>query len=1213
MERKRFWKRVIAYMLTLCLLVSGGFLTDFTALQAEAAGTNVYFLNSGGWSGVGAYIYGDKGELLGGWGTTTAEEATELGGDWMKVTVSEAPPYSITFYNKDDEAVRAELYLPTEQNIYVTNTAQSFTTKEDAEKAAAATPTDIYFLNFDGEDKIYENVYAYAYADDAPVAGEWPGVKAEEAAEMGENWWKVSIPRNAASDSFTVIINSGDGKQLADIYITNFTDNYITAKGELYYNQTQAEASVGITYETVMYFLNNKDWPDVNAYVYGNPGEALGGWPGKDTEEAPELGDKWLKVVVPAPTPFNIIFFNVEEQTERTEILIPDEKQIYVTGSQAVYGSQTEAELAEGLGDPGQMTTLHFYNYRQWGDINGYFFVKEVDDKDAPGTTFGAGWPGKAAEPDEETGANWWKISVPRNADEASFYAIFNDGVSQTEDVKIEDKVNVYITPGGAAYSTAEEAEKAAQNEKTGDEDCEEGPNADLAGYVVNYTGAGAALPYTTYEAEAAQTNGEVLEKNTTYSETIQSEASGRQAVKLDETGEYVEFTLTEPANSLVLRYSMPDSADGTGIDATLSLYVNGTKKEDLELTSKYAWLYGGYPFNNNVSNGKPHRYFDEIRRLYDETLPAGTVIRLQKDEGDAAEYYVVDFVETELVAAPLTQPENSLSVTEFGAVADDGRDDYEAFEACIAAAKEQGKEVWIPKGTFDLVEKKALLVAGTTIRGAGMWHTNLVGAGAAFKYEGTSKFFDFAMTGVSTVRDDKGDPAGFEGNGKPATNITIQNIWIEHTKVGVWSAITDRMVIQGCRIRNTYADGINLCSATHDTTVRNNNLRNTGDDCIASWPWLGDCTGNVIEHNTVQIPTLANGIALYGGSDNVIDSNYIADIINNGAGIDLSTEFDIKGAFGGTVTVTNNVLDRCGSMQTDENYPIGAIWFCASWRPMVATFNVTDNTLNDCAQEGILIECNSELSKVNILDNVIKGATDGITVFTGKDDYGFGSGYGTVGRLETSDLTGEKINKEGNPNFILAVSVTEVFDDIKKTDWWLNAVQFAYDKGIMIGKGDSFRPAEEISRQEFVQVLYSNSGKPALNGTGKEFPDVVKNAWYEDAVLWASENGIANGTGDGRFGVGNNITREDLALMLYKYALSNDYDLTAQEGRIDQYADSDKVSKYAIGAMNWAVTQGIISGKGKGGDLSTYRLDPKGYATRAECASMMLRLLNDK
>ena len=960
----------------------------------------IYFLNSSKWETVGAYVYGDKGELLGGWGSATAKAAPEIGGSWVKVAVSELPPFSIVFYNTANESERAELYLPDAEHIYVTITGQSFTSAEDAEQAVDAAPTTIYFLNWDGEKTVLDNVYVYAYANDQPVGAGWPGKRAEKASDLGENWWKVELEANASLTPFTVIFNNNSGEQLPDIAISSYSDNYVTARADkVYTNQTEAEKSVGIVYETVVYFLNDKDWPGVNAYVYGQPGQALGVWPGAATE-ASELGGKWRQITVPAQLPFNIIFFNTESDGERIETLLSNANQLYLASTGA-YGSKLEAELDTGLADPSLGTTLHFYNYRNWGDINGYFYT---EDKTAGSTTvIGAGWPGKATDEDAETGADWWKVFVPKNAEEEPFFAIFNDGVNQTDDIEIVGKTNVYITPGGQKFADAAAAEAAAAEEKV-DDGCEEGPNADLDDYSASYPGAGAALPHVTYEAEAAATNAEVLPYATDYRETVQSEASGRQAVRLENTGDYVEFTLTRPANSLVLRYSMPDSADGAGINAPLSLYIDGTEKRNLDLTSKYAWVYGGYPYYNTPDSGLAHRFFDEARLLLDETLPAGTTIRLQKDADDTAAYYVIDFIECELVAAPLTQPAGSLSVTDFGAVPNDGQDDYDAFAAAIAAAEAQGRELWIPAGTFDLVEKTALAVKSVTIRGAGMWHTNLRGAGAAFKFSGTCKFYDFAMTGVSAIRDDAGDLAGFENGGR-TTNVTIQNIWMEHMKVGVWTANTARMAIQGCRIRNTYADGINLCSGVTDSVVRNNSLRNTGDDCVAIWPWLANSTGNTISHNTIQVPTLANGIAIYGGGDNTADSNYIADIINNGAGIVVGSEFDTPKGFTAPVTVKDNVLDRCGSMQTDENYMIGAIWIWNSFHHAMntTTFTVSGNQMKDCPQVGITIEHNmDELTGVNLQDNSINGAKHAIF------SYLSGGGYGSIKRLTQENITGE-------------------------------------------------------------------------------------------------------------------------------------------------------------------------------------------------------------
>lgn len=1018
MKISKILKRCVAYLLMLGIIISGLPMTGADNTYAQDT-TTVYFLNSDGWESVGAYVYGGSvlGEELGGWPGTPMEAATELGTGWMKVTVPAQAPFSMILFDQANDTNRAAVYIADESSVYVTKDGGMYTSKDEAETAFKNIPTTVYFFNSGS----WSDVYAYAYADGSGLNGEWPGQAAEKASEIGENWWKYTIEKNPYFEPFGIIFTNNAGGQ-SECSLENSSKLYMTLDGNLYANSQAAEAAQGITSETTVYFLNNLDWAEVGAYVYGNPGQALGGWPGKIAEPATELGGKWLKITVPSKPKFNIIFFDTAADQERAELEIPNERQVYVTGGKEVYGSALEAELSVGLGDPSKMTTVYFYNSRGWLDLNAYTFTKDSEDEEAAGITLGAGWPGKSVESAEaELGENWWKVSVPKLAtEEEPFYIVFNDGVNQIEDVKITDKEKVYVAPTSAAYASKEEAEEAAKN-ATYEDGCEDGPNADLDSYQVSWDGAGAALPYTTYEAENADTNALVLEKGIIHSTDIQSSASQRQAVKLTNTGDYVEFTLTEPANSMVLRYAMPDSKDGKGIDADLSLYVNGTKQDNLELTSKYAWVYGSYPYSNDPTKGTPHRFYDDTHMMFDEVLPAGTKIRLQKDEADTADYYVVDFIEGELVDDAKTQPENSLSITEFGAVADDGIDDYEAISAAIAAAAEQDKEVWIPAGTFDLTAKKALEVKAVTIRGAGMWYSNLEGAGAAFQFSGTCKFYDFAMTGVSTVRDDKGDLAGFEPIAR-STNTTIQNVWMEHMKVGIWSANTENLVVQGCRIRNTYADGINLCSLTNNATVRNNNVRNTGDDCIAIWPWLADSSNNTIAHNTVMAPDLANGIALYGGAGNVVEYNQVSDILNNGSGICLGSEFDTKKGYHGKTTVRGNVLNRCGSFQTDTKYPIGAIWIWSTWNPMTAEYELSGNTLNDCSYEGILIDCQSDVSGVTIKNNVINGATDGLLVRR------TGNGAATIENNSVANYTGKLLVNEDS-NFVLTQVGKGIYD----------------------------------------------------------------------------------------------------------------------------------------------------------------------------------------
>ncbi|MBR3637791.1 MAG: S-layer homology domain-containing protein [Lachnospiraceae bacterium] len=193
--------------------------------------------------------------------------------------------------------------------------------------------------------------------------------------------------------------------------------------------------------------------------------------------------------------------------------------------------------------------------------------------------------------------------------------------------------------------------------------------------------------------------------------------------------------------------------------------------------------------------------------------------------------------------------------------------------------------------------------------------------------------------------------------------------------------------------------------------------------------------------------------------------------------------------------------------------------------------------------------------------------------------------------------------------------SVLYAFNDVPNSAWFVDAVQYAYDSNIMNGKSETtFAPNAALKREEFTQILYSHKGKPAVS-IENPFADVENGKWYTESILWAKENGIASGKGkdaSGKeiFGLGQKISREELALMLYRYAQLQKYDLSSTPGAADGFADSSKVSPWSKEALEWAITQGIISGKGaKSAPKSEYRIDPQGNATRAECATMVMKL----
>ena len=185
----------------------------------------------------------------------------------------------------------------------------------------------------------------------------------------------------------------------------------------------------------------------------------------------------------------------------------------------------------------------------------------------------------------------------------------------------------------------------------------------------------------------------------------------------------------------------------------------------------------------------------------------------------------------------------------------------------------------------------------------------------------------------------------------------------------------------------------------------------------------------------------------------------------------------------------------------------------------------------------------------------------------------------------------------------------SNTFADIKYGTWQYNSAMSVYDKGYMTGKGMLgdriiFSPDTNINRSQFVVALYSMDGKPSVSYKQK-FSDVSSKDWYASAVTWASDNGIVAGNPDGSFGVNGKATREQLALMFYKYAMYMNYDVSVSPSTtLDGFTDAAKVDSWAVTAIKWAVERGIISGKGN--EKDGYRIDPTKGATRIECAAMM-------
>jgi hypothetical protein len=485
----------------------------------------------------------------------------------------------------------------------------------------------------------------------------------------------------------------------------------------------------------------------------------------------------------------------------------------------------------------------------------------------------------------------------------------------------------------------------------------------------------GATVPYTEYEAESGSTNGVTIGPDRAYL-TVAAEASGRRAVRLDNAGKYVQFTLTAPASSLVVRASVPDTAAGTGTSTNLAVYAGGAKVKDLPVSSTYSWVYGAYPYNNDPAGGEAHRFFDEFRTTL-PTYPAGTVLKLQNDGGTPI---TVDLVDTEVVAPALTAPANALSITDFGAVAGGG-DDTGAFNSAVAAARSQGRTLWLPAGTWDISSR--ITVGSVTVRGAGQWHTTVRGAngkGGFFATGSGVQIADLTIAGDVRYRDDANFDAALEGNF--GTGSLLHNLWIEHTKVGLWaSSGTDGLYVAGVRIRDTFADGVNLNGDLRNTRVEQSVLRNTGDDALAMWSNSAPVTNTAFTFNTATLPMLANTAAIYGGTGNRIEDNLFADTVYAAAGIAISTWHGAQ-PFAGTTSVQRNTLTRTGGYERNWGSSMGGLWFYAEARDITAPVLVKDVDILDSTYQGLLMTWQRTISGVTFDHVRIAGAgTYGIEI----------------------------------------------------------------------------------------------------------------------------------------------------------------------------------------------------------------------------------------
>ena len=482
----------------------------------------------------------------------------------------------------------------------------------------------------------------------------------------------------------------------------------------------------------------------------------------------------------------------------------------------------------------------------------------------------------------------------------------------------------------------------------------------------------GANLPYTRYEAEeASRSEGTSLERSDDLESTA-IEASGQSYVALTSKESSVDFTASVPGNALDLRFTLPDHASGR-----VEVRVNGESAASLNLSSETAWQYVGgdhvYDEPGQAPSTTSARFrFDEAHTLLNRQVHKGDHIQIVK-VGDDQNAYGIDFIELEEALPEISRPAGAVSIADYrGAKPGDGVDDSDALTwAMNEAANSASKTVYIPAGSWELGRKIGVDHSDLTIRGAGMWYTNLrftsdQAGGGGFVFDrgvGGVTVTDFYMSSALTSR--YGEKAQYKGfAGSAGANTRVANVWVEHFECGFWMGdyvdasqmtYTDGMVIENARIRNNFADGVNFAQGTANSTVRNSSVRGNGDDGLASWSSIDASTNsqarvaeaNSFVDNTIELGWRASGIGIFGGKSHLIRDNLL---INNfsGAGIRLNTVFDGHNFdlnTDGGITIAHNKLVRSGTTNDFYGNTRGAIDF-QEVKGDIRNVSVSDNVI---------------------------------------------------------------------------------------------------------------------------------------------------------------------------------------------------------------------------------------------------------------------------
>jgi Carbohydrate binding module (family 6)/Chitobiase/beta-hexosaminidase C-terminal domain len=452
----------------------------------------------------------------------------------------------------------------------------------------------------------------------------------------------------------------------------------------------------------------------------------------------------------------------------------------------------------------------------------------------------------------------------------------------------------------------------------------------------------GATTPFVSYEAEAGTLGSGAAIVSLTSPPTTQFsspalEASGHAYVQLTATGQFVQWTNNTGQNitAINLRSSIPDAPNGGGITSTIDLYVDGVFRQAFSVNSQQNYCYEGLSYNDqtnkNPSAGRPRFFWNDTHAFVTGApIAPGSTFRFQKDSANSAAFYYVDVVDVENPPPALTQPANALSITSFGAVANNNSiDNTAAINNCFSAAKSQGKIAWIPAGTFYFSAiHGGLNASGITIEGAGPWYSTLYRVTPANNTQGIANIITATSSILENVSLDcnGASRAGNNNNGAvdfSGSNWLVNNVWIQHVTSSFWCA-GDNGMAENCRTLSVWSDGGNFNNVQDsrgigtNLTYFNNFVRGTGDDAMAinsvhnNGNTLYTMMSNITyENNTAVAPWGGKCIGIYGGRNITVKNNLLSDTARYlGLGV---MKFGVNGSDLLSATVTGNTVLRCG------------------------------------------------------------------------------------------------------------------------------------------------------------------------------------------------------------------------------------------------------------------------------------------------------------